>query len=792
MKVSYSWLKELVDFDWSPEELAEKLTSVGLPAESIERLSFGLEDVVVGEIIRVVKHPQADKLVVCDVGIGKQVLQIVCGASNVKEKQKVPVALPQALLPNGIKIEKAILRGVESFGMLCSEKELGLGEDESGIMILNPNLKAGLSLAAALEIEDFVLDVELTPNRADCLSIMGIAREIQALTGNKIEIPNFRLKEIEKSAKGEVEVIIEDKNACPRYVARIIEDVQIKESPLWLKRKVEASGIRSINNVVDVTNLVMIETGQPLHAFDFDLFFQNKVVVRKAGPKEKFITLDGQERELSDQILLITDGKKALAIAGIMGGEESEVRAETKRILLESAYFHATTIRRGRIHLGLNTESSQRFEKGIDPNNVAFSADRAAELIQRLAGGKILKGNVDNYPEPIKPPRISLRTERVNKILGTNLKKQEIIKILKGLDIKVKIDKVLKTEIPTFRQDLTREIDLIEEVARIYGYEKVDVSLRAGGNLITRISPEDKLLRKVREVLVNRGFFEIVTNSFVDPKILEKFSKENPVTILNPLSEDLSALRTTLIPNVLNVIAHNKKRREEDIRVFEAGKVFIKTGQNLPTEKEVLCLALSGKRAWRDWSGKKEKIDFFDLKGVIDELSLSFAGRKTDLSLMENSIFENNFSFQINFDSVILGQYGKINSELLGMVDLKEDVYLAQVEIDKFFSIQPEGKKFTALPKFPPADRDIAIIVDNSIKEREVEKEIIGLAGEILEEVWLFDLYQGQQIPPGKKSLAFSLRYRSAEKTLTEAEVQEVQQKIISVLQDKFQAVLRE
>jgi phenylalanyl-tRNA synthetase beta chain len=432
MKVSYKWLKELVDFDWTPEGLAAKLTDAGVEVETITPLGKGLERVVVGEIRRIQKHPQADHLSVCEVEIGSEFLQVVCGAPNVEEKAKVPVALIGAKLPIGMEITKTALKGVDSFGMICSEKELGIGENREGIMILDSGLKIGLPISVALDLEDFVLDLDLTPNRADCLSIVGVARDVGALFGSSVRKPTIKSNEIEELTKDWVEVEIQDSVACPRYAARVIKDVKIKSSPFWLKRKLESVGMRSINNVVDITNFVMMETGHPLHAFDYDLFSQTpnhfgsgqkKVTVRRAEDGEKFITLDEVERTLNNEVLLITDGKRPVAIAGIMGGMESEVSPDTKNVLLESAYFDPRVIRRGRIFLGISTEASQRFERGVDPNGVVNAAHRACQLLEELAEGKVLKGAVDNYPSPIMPAQVTLRPQRVNQILATNLKK---------------------------------------------------------------------------------------------------------------------------------------------------------------------------------------------------------------------------------------------------------------------------------------------------------------------------------------------------------------------------------
>jgi phenylalanyl-tRNA synthetase beta chain len=791
MKVSYKWLKELVDFDWSPEELAAKLTDAGVEVETITPLGSGLEEVVVGEIKRVQKHPQADHLSVCDVEIGSEFLQIVCGAPNIKEKAKVPVALIGAKLPTGMEITKTTLRGVDSSGMICSEKELGIGEDQKGIMILDSELKIGLPIAVALNLEDYILDLDLTPNRADCLSIIGIARDVAALFGSSVKKPQIEFTETEESTKDRVEVGIEDWVACPRYAARVIKDVRIKSSPFWLKRKLESVGMRSINNVVDVTNFVMMETGHPLHAFDYDLFSQKKVVVRRAKSGEKFITLDQVERTLNNENLLITDGKKPVAIAGIMGGMESEVSTDTKNVLLESAYFDPKVIRRGRIYLGISTEASQRFERGVDPNGVINAANRACQLLEELAQGKVLKGVVDNYPSPIIPACVTLRPQRVNRILATNLESKEMVQILNRLEMEVGENQGLKVTIPTFRPDLCREIDLIEEIARIYGYDKIETSLRASGNLVTHVTDEDRILKRVKRLLAGKGFFEVLTNNLVDPKISKKLCPGLlNIKLQNPLSEEMAVLTTSLAHNLLSVINWNKNRKEEDLRIFELDKVFMAKENKMPQERVHLGLALSGKKNPIHWGRAESEVDFYDLKGVLesllDDLFLSFR-----LDPKDNALLKSNDSFEIRIDGESVGLLGEVKEEILEFFEIKDKVFIAELDVEKLLACIPKEKAFLPLPKFPPVDRDMAIVVDDEILSEKISEKIKIVGGALIEEIILFDVYRGKQIPPGKKSLAYSIRYRSRDKTLTDEEVDRIHQKVISGLEESFKASLR-
>jgi phenylalanyl-tRNA synthetase beta chain len=791
MRASLKWLKEFVDFDLSAEELASRLTDAGLEVETITPVGRDLDKVVVGEIKKISPHPQADKLSVCEVMVGSEALQIVCGAPNVAEKAKVPVALIGSELPSGVRITKNTLRGVDSYGMICSERELGLGEDEEGIMILDPNLKTGQPLASAFDLKDHILDIDLTPNRPDCLSIAGIAREVAALCGSRLKKREGSLHEVEKMAQNMVEVQIEDPQACPRYAARVIEDVKIGESPFWMKRKLQSAGMRSINNVVDITNLVMLELGHPLHAFDYELFKQKKVVVRRAHDKDKFTTLDQVERTLNREVLLITDGIRPVAIGGIMGGLESEVSPHTKTILLESAYFDPRVIRRGRMFLDISTESSQRFERGADPNGVIEALDRAAELLESLAGGKILKGVVDNYPSPIHPVKITLRPQRVNKILSTELQTQQIKDILTSLELSFEENHDLEVRVPTFRPDLTREIDLIEEIARIYGYGNIKTTMRAGGNLVTRIHLEDELSLRIKEFMVGKGFFEAITNNLVDPEILSKLNPDTVwVSIRNPLSQDLSVLSTTLAYNILSVVGRNKNRMEKNLRIFELGKVFIQKGKKLPEERLHLGIALSGNREPRHWEDKEKEVDLYDLKGILEgllgHLSLSF-----ELSPGRGVLFEPDNCFYVQMEDHKIGLVGELSKVTLDLFEIKDKVLWAEIDMDDVFARVTQIKEFRTLPKFPPVDRDIAVVVDEMLLSKEITDKIKKAGGSMVEEVALFDVYRGKQIPAGKKSLACSIRYRSQDKTLTDEEVEEIHHRVISELEKSFGATLR-
>jgi phenylalanyl-tRNA synthetase beta chain len=792
MKASYQWLKELVDFDLPVAELALRLTDAGLEVENVITIGTDLDQVVVGEIKKVSPHPQADRLSVCLVSVGTEDLQIVCGAPNVKEKIKVPVALIGARLPSGRQITKSNLRAVESFGMICSEKELEIGEDAEGIMILDPMLKVGEPISSALKLEDHILDIALTPNRPDWLSIMGIAREVAALCGSRLKTSTVSLKENNRMASEMVQVEIDDPAGCPRYAARIIEGIKISESPFWLKRKLQSAGMRSINNVVDVTNLVMLELGHPLHAFDYRLFPKKRVLVRKAKEGEKFVTLDQVERTLNREVLLITNGEKPVAIGGIMGGLESEVTPDTRTVLLESAYFDPKVIRRGRMFLELSTESSQRFERGADSNGVIRAINRTAQLLVDLAGGKVLKGVVDNYPLVIKPIQVTLRPQRVNRILSTDLTTQQIKSILTNLEIPVMEKAELEVEVPTFRPDLTREIDLIEEVARIYGYGNIKTTMRAGGNLVTEIHREDEIHREIKQFLQGKGFFEVITNNLVDPDLLTRLNPGVPtIEIKNPLSRDLSVLTTTLAYNSLSVISWNKNRLERDIRIFELGKVFSASDGSSPWEGYHLGIALSGSRLPRHWETKESEVDLYDLKGILAEL-LGHLSLPIDLIPGNHILFDPEECFMVKMGDEFIGFMGRISKEILDLFEIRDEVFWAELDTDKMIQRVPLLKGFSPLPKFPPADRDIAVVVDEELLSQEIIDRIKKTGGALVEEVVLFDVYSGKQIQPGKKSLAYSIRYRSPDRTLTDKEVEDIHRKVISQLEQSFGARLRQ
>jgi phenylalanyl-tRNA synthetase beta chain len=800
MKVSLKWVREFVDFDLPVDQLATRLTDAGLEVGGISRLGGDLEGVVVGQIEEVSRHPEADKLSICRVNVGSDKLQVVCGAPNVVPKAKVPVALIGARLPGGLEIEKATLRGVESSGMICSETELELGEMGDGIMILEDDLRVGQALSSALDLDDWILDLDLTPNRPDCLSIRGVAREVAALCGVRLKKEKLELQERgSQPAQELVQIQIDDSEACPRYAARVIKQVKIKESPFPVKRKLYSAGMRPINNAVDATNLVMLELGHPLHAFDYRLFAshgkvgQKKVVIRRAKKGEKFTTLDQVERTLDAEVLLITDGKEPVAIGGIMGGLKSEVGPDTDTILLESAYFDPRVIRRGRMFLGLSSESSQRFERGADPEGVAEAADRAAGLLESLAEGEVAPGLVDSYPRKIHPVEISLRPQRVNRLLSTDLSADQMTNILTSLDLEVRQQgQDLEVRVPTFRPDLTREIDLVEEVARIFGYSNIETSLRASGSLVTHVLPEDELIRKIKRFLSGRGCFEVITNNLVDPKALFKLRPDQAqVTIQNPLSQELSVLSNTLAYGLLGVVSRNKNHLEKNVRIFELAKIFRPTKAKLPEEKLHLGIAISGQRWPRHWEPEEAEVDLYDLKGILEEL---FSNLKLDFEMKPepDALFAQQRGFAVLMPEVKVGMVGELSEEARKVFGIRDQVFLAELDLEEMVAKVPQEVRFAPLPKFPPVDRDMALVVDEGLTSEVIKAKIEEVGASLIEEVSLFDVYHGKQVPAGKKSLAYSIRYRAQDRTLTDEEVDDIHRRIVSELEKNMGITLRE
>lgn len=805
MKISHNWLQQYIDPGLPPAKLAEGLSMLGLEVEHVEELGKRYEGFVVGEVLEVVKHPNADKLTVCKVNVGKEVLQIVCGAPNVAEGQKIVVGLVGATVPRdqhdpGEKpfvLKQLKIRGVESNGMICSEYELDMGEDADGIMVLDPAARIGMSFATHARKNDVVYELEITANRGDWLSHFGVAREVSALTGKRWKQPSVTCKESKEQAAKAASVKIIEKQKCPRYVARVIRNISVQPSPTWLQDYLSAAGARPINTVVDITNFVMLETGQPLHAFDYDKIAGHSINVRCAAAGQKFLTLDGKERSLDGETLMICDADGPVAIAGIMGGSNSEISESTKNVLLESACFDPAGIRRTAKLLGLSTESSRRFERTVDVSMTLYAANRAAQLLQELAGGEVLKGVIDVYPMKRRPSTLRLRVSKTNSILGTSLSNVEVIRCLKRLGLvprQINAD-TIAVPLPTFRNDLVDEIDLIEEVARVYGYNRIEIKTESSVDFSSQVhgvSWEDE----VRSYLIGQGFHEVLTNSLQN-KAHATMSGEPAVEVLNPVSMDMEMLRTSLIPGALDVVKHNYNHGQQGLRLFEIGKTYRRNTEidrESPegyTEERRILLLVSGEFQPQQYGVTSRKCDIFDLKGEVEALLLKFFLDKYRLNYYNSDkpLSVNNIDIEIQ--DTYAGFVGMLKKEVAAKFDIEEAVLVSELSGDTFAKSWQTEKRFRALPRFPAVRRDLAFIVEKSLPQDAVEQALRESGGSLLSKVSLFDLYVGDQAGAERKSLAYTLEFQPTDRTLTDQEINTIVSRIVDHVQKKCRATLR-
>jgi phenylalanyl-tRNA synthetase beta chain len=752
MKFTYNWLKQYVGFDWSPQQLAEKLTFAGIEVEEVVGLGGQIpEQVVVAQILSSEKHPNADKLTVCRVTDGTGERPIVCGAKNYKVGDKVPLALPGATLAGGFTIKVSKLRGVESQGMMCSAEELGLPKGEDGLLILPADAPVGRKFVEYVGPGDTVVDIEVTPNRPDWLSVIGIAREISALTGNPLRLP-----EANPVAAGmplpQDTVKVEAPDLCPRYTACVIKGVKIGPSPAWLKQALEKIGMRSINNVVDVTNYVMLESGHPLHAFDYSLLAGHRIVVRRAESGERFVAIDDSTHELTGEMLVIADAERAVALAGIMGGKNSEINDATTGVLLEAAYFHPPNIRRTSKKLGLSSESSYRFERGADIGGVIWASNRAAQLIQQVAGGEIARGIVDALAKPVTKRRVKCRYAQVNRLLGIDVPAETVKKVFVSLGLSVVKDDAAscEVEVPTFRVDLEREADLIEEVCRIHGVERIPARMQPATVAVSEFDAKWDAIARLRQTLTALGFHEAMNQTMV---------AEGDLKLQNPLGADMTALRSSLVPGLLANLRTNVSRHQFDVKLFEIGRVFA------PDGKESLHLAIAGTgrkypEAW-DAGLRDLKFDMYDLKGALDELGVS-------------------------------AEIRQIPAAQAKKLDLRDAVFVAELPLEPVLTRAHEERSYRELPKFPAVVRDMALVVDESVTHGEVVAAIEKARNKVLERVGLFDIFRGGSIPTGRKSMAYSLTFRAPDRTLTDAEVNAAHEQLKRQLQEALKCEIRE
>ncbi len=803
MKISLNWLKEYVNIELSPTALCDALTMAGLEVEGLEQVGEGLKRVVSARILTVEPHPDADRLYLCVVDSGKERSQVVCGAPNLETGTMAPLALPGARLPNGSVVEESEIRGQLSKGMLLAEDELGLTDDHSGILLLSEETAPGQLISEVLSLPDWVLEISITPNRADCVCVLGVAREIAAITGEKLRLPEIKLEETGPEIEGLSSVNIEDPTGCPRYAAGLLQDIALKTSPFWMRYRLFHAGIRSINSIVDVTNYVMMEMGQPLHAFDYNRLKDNRIVVKRAHAGDRFSTLDGQTRILTGENLMICDSDRFVAIAGIMGGLNSEIFAGTKTVLVESAYFDPVTIRRGSKYLGLSTEASYRFERGIDIEGVPRALKRSLDLMVRLSGGVVASGILDNYPRPYVPREITFRPDRCNAYLGTTLSGESMWDYLSSLemDVRKENEEAFTVIPPSFRVDINREVDLMEEVARLHGYNEIPVTPAPIRPPDENELPELAFSDRLRSQLASFGFSEIITYSFISPESIDALNpnggvdKEQLVRILNPLSSDQSVLRTSLIPGLLNTLKTNFSRGEKELKLFEWGKTFQNQGEGLqPIEKTRLVAVMAGPYRRKTWYKNERPVDYYDAKGTVEGLlrdigieSFYFQKGQPDPAY-DSRIFS-----EVVVGSARVGRLGRVSQKVMKAYDLEnETAYLFDLDIEALLSARPQTREFHPFAKFPAVYRDISLLVGLSIESGRI-MDIIRQEGKgLVESIEIFDYYEGKNIASGQKALGFRICYRSSISTLDGADVNRLHETIIDRIRQETGGTLRE
>ncbi len=802
MKVSLSWLKEYVPLEWDADRLAEALTMAGLEVDTIyDRFAY-LRQIKVAQVQAVREHPKADRLKLCDVSTGDRQYQVVCGAPNVREGMLSPLAAPGSVLPDGRTLAETSIRGEASQGMLCSEAELELGSDGSGIWSLPEDLPLGASLAKALDMSDIVLEIDLTPNRPDCLSILGVAREAAALQNNQLRHPGIRLSDTGRAISDYTSVTIEDPDLCPRYSARLIAGVTIGPSPAWLQDRIRSVGMRPINNVVDITNFVMMELGQPLHAFDFDRLAGHRVVVRRAQDGETFVTLDNKERVLDSEMLMICDGEKPIGIGGVMGGLNSEVEVSTRRVLLESACFNPVSIRRTAKRLSLNSEASHRFERGVDPQGTVVALHRAAQLIAELGGGTLIEGHLDVHPVPHEIPCIHLDVPRTNRLLGTALGTDEIVRLLESVEItaEVRSKEQIDARPPSFRVDIHQPEDLLEEIARLWGYNRIASRKPLVAADKVRSNRPLELKKRVRSLLNGFGFTETINYSFISERACDhlRLSAKDPrraaVKILNPLTEDQNVMRTSLVPGLLETALRNIAQQTKNLKIFEIGKVFLSQGQDCqPDEHELLAALWTGARHESAWNRQATASDFYDIKGILEGL---FAGLQvkdsqfTRMKAQRGPYLRPGAAAEIVIGDHTIGCIGEIDSEVLSNYNLKQSAFIFEIDLDRLIALTPDHIQAVPLPRYPSTSRDITLIVDADLDAQAVLSGIHRMENELVETVWIFDVFKGHPIPDGKKSLSLRVVYRSPEGTLEDEAVNRMHRNLTQQLLEVCKADL--
>lgn len=810
MQVSIKWLKDYIDFTETPEQLADKLTMAGIPVENVVDPGEGLEKVVTGRIEKLEPHQNSDHLQICtmNVGLAENII-IVTGAQNVAEGQVVPVAMVGAHLPNGMKISKGKLRGVASNGMLCSAQELKLDleklpeEQKTGIFILPSDTPVGIPAKDVLGLNDVVLEFELTANRADCFSVFGLVREIAAITGNKPHFPEIKVNEDDNTKLNDIfSVEIADPDLCSRFSTRMLKNVKIGPSPEWMQQRLEGAGIRSINNVVDVTNFVMIELGHPMHAYDYDKITDKKLIARRAIEGEELHTLDDTSRKAKGEMLVIADSEKAAGLAGIMGGFETEITDTTTTVVLESADFYGPCIRRTARACGLSSEASGRFERGVDSETTIKALDRAAQLLQEMGACTVCEGIVDVYPNPKQANYVTFTPEQINNHLGTNIAKDVMLNIITsvGFDVTKDENDEITVKVPSWRNDVTCMADISEEIARLHGFDKIKSTLPNGVSMQGTQSAKQTFIDKVKASLSSQGLYETISFALTNEETFNKLNipQDSPlrkaVPIMNPLSDEYPLVRTTLLSSIFDNLARNLARKNDDVALFEVGSVFFPKAlpvTELPDEVVKIAGAITGRRNAQGWNQTNDMVDFYDAKGIIEELLANLRVTRYTVEAGTHYAMHPGKTALFKKGRDVIATVGEVHPAVLSAYGITKPVYIFELDATTVMKYMAKDLKYKALPKYPATSRDLAMLVDVDVNAADIEKAMTKAAGQNLTQITLFDVYTGKQVEEGKKSLAFSLTFQSNDKTLTDAEIDPAIEKIVAKLQKDFNANLR-
>lgn len=810
MQVSIKWLKDYIDFTETPEQLADKLTMAGIPVENVVDPGEGLEKVVTGRIEKLEPHQNSDHLQICtmNVGLAENII-IVTGAQNVAEGQVVPVAMVGAHLPNGMKISKGKLRGVASSGMLCSAQELKLDleklpeEQKTGIFILPSDTPVGIPAKDVLGLNDVVLEFELTANRADCFSVFGLVREIAAITGNKPHFPEIKVNEDDNTKLNDIfSVEIADPDLCSRFSTRMLKNVKIGPSPEWMQQRLEGAGIRSINNVVDVTNFVMIELGHPMHAYDYDKITGKKLIARRAIEGEELHTLDDTSRKAKGEMLVIADSEKAAGLAGIMGGFETEITDTTTTVVLESADFYGPCIRRTARACGLSSEASGRFERGVDSETTIKALDRAAQLLQEMGACTVCEGIVDVYPNPKQANYVTFTPEQINNHLGTNIAKDVMLNIITsvGFDVTKDENDEITVKVPSWRNDVTCMADISEEIARLHGFDKIKSTLPNGVSMQGTQSAKQTFIDKVKASLSSQGLYETISFALTNEETFNKLNipQDSPlrkaVPIMNPLSDEYPLVRTTLLSSIFDNLARNLARKNDDVALFEVGSVFFPKAlpvTELPDEVVKIAGAITGRRNAQGWNQTNDMVDFYDAKGIIEELLANLRVTRYTVETGTHYAMHPGKTALFKKGRDVIATVGEVHPAVLSAYGITKPVYIFELDATIVMKYMAKDLKYKALPKYPATSRDLAMLVDVDVNAADIEKAMTKAAGQNLTQITLFDVYTGKQVEEDKKSLAFSLTFQSNDKTLTDAEIDPAIEKIVAKLQKDFNANLR-